>query len=108
MATSGGPVSFSGSFFNDGATQYLEATTLCNAGSCGQTSTERTHFGLVYSLPDKTSLLSASPARSIPVLLRAETLDAAMAPEQARAELTATMQSFLSAVDVAELTRPYR
>jgi len=108
LPTSGGPVSFSGSFFNDGATQYLEATTLCNGESCGQTTSARTHFGFVYSRPDTRTLLSASPTRSIPVLLRTETLDTAMASDAARAELTAHLQSFMSSADLAEFTRPYR
>ena len=35
LATSKVPVDFSGSFFNDGATQYLEVSTVCSGGSCG-------------------------------------------------------------------------
>jgi exosortase J len=108
FATSTGSTSFSGSFFNDGATQYLEATTLCNGDSCGQTSSERTHFGFVYSRPDTQALLMASPTRSIPVLLRTETLNTSMAPDAARAELTANLQSFVSSADLSVLTRPYR
>jgi exosortase J len=108
FATSTGTTSFSGSFYNDGATQYLEATTLCNGDSCGQTSSERTHFGFVYSRPDTRTLLMASPTRSIPVLLRTETLNTAMAPDAARAELTANLQSFVSSADLSALTRPYR
>src|ERR1700760_2148331 len=50
------PISFSGSFFNDGATQYLEATTICNGGSCGGYSNHRTHFGFVYSKPMASAL----------------------------------------------------
>jgi len=108
LPTSGGPVSFSGSFFNDGATQYMEATTLCNGGSCGQSTSARTHFGFVYSRPDTATLLSGNPARSIPVLLRTETLDTSMAADAARAELTENLRSFLGGADVAEFTRPYR
>ena len=70
--TADGATSFSGSFFNDGATQYLEATTVCTGESCGQYSTSQRHFGLVYSRPDTKTLLSASPTRPIPVLLRTE------------------------------------
>jgi exosortase J len=108
FATDSGTTNFSGSFFNDGATQYLEATTLCNGDSCGQISSERTHFGFVYSRPDTRALLMASPTRSIPVLLRTETLNTAMAPDAARAELTANLQSFVSSADLSALTRPYR
>ena len=69
-------ISFSGSFFNDGATQYLEATTICNGASCGEYSSDRTHFGLVYSKPTTQALFSRKdPQRPIPILLKAETID---------------------------------
>jgi exosortase J len=102
------PASFSASFFNDGATQYLEATTVCTGASCGQYSSARQHFGLVYSRPDTYTLLSQSPTRPIPVLLRAETTDTAMAPDLARAQLTANLSHFMSGADLAIFTQPYR
>jgi exosortase J len=108
MATGSGATDFSGSFFNSGAVQYLEATTLCNGDSCGQVTSARTHFGFVYSRPDTKTLLTASPTRSIPVLLRTETPNTSMAPDAARAELTANLRSFLSHADLAVFTRPYR
>jgi exosortase J len=108
MATGSGATDFSGSFFNSGAVQYLEATTLCNGDSCGQVTSARTHFGFVYSRPDTKTLLTASPTRSIPVLLRTETPNTSMAPDAARAELTANLRSFLSHADLALFTRPYR
>jgi exosortase J len=79
LNTAGEPTSFSASFFNDGATQYLEATTLCTGASCGQYSSSRQHFGFVYSRPDTRTLLTQSPTRPIPVLLKTETTDTAMA-----------------------------
>jgi len=108
MATGSGATDFSGSFFNSGAVQYLEATTLCNGDSCGQVTSARTHFGFVYSRPDTKTLLTASPTRSIPVLLRTETPNTSMAPDAARAELTANLRSFLRHADLALFTRPYR
>jgi exosortase J len=108
LATEAGETSFSGSFFNSGAVQYLEATTVCTGGSCGQYSTGRKHFGLVYSRPDTRTVLSQSPTRPIPVLLRSQTLNTAMAPEAARAELTENLRRFLAGADLAAFTRPYR
>jgi exosortase J len=102
------PTSFSASFFNDGATQYLEATTLCTGPTCGQYSSNRQHFGFVYSRPDTRTLLTQSPSRPIPVLLRTETTDTAMAPDLARAELTDNMRKFLSAANLSVFTQPYR
>ncbi len=102
------PVNFSGSFFNDGATQYLEATTICNGASCGEYSSDRTHFGFVYSKPTRQALFSQEPQRPIPILLRAETIDTTLPAEVARQQLMTTMRSFLSSVDVDGLTQPYR
>jgi exosortase J len=101
-------INFSGSFFNDGATQYLEATTICNGGSCGEYSSDRAHFGFVYSKPTTSALFSADPQRPIPILLKAETIDTTLPAEIARQQMIATLRSFLSSVDLDGLTQPYR
>jgi exosortase J len=104
----GATENFSGSFFNNGAEQYMEATTICNGDSCGQYSTDRRHFGLIYSRPDTASVLGADPSRPIPVLLRTSTSDTAMAADLARAELTANLRNFVAGADLAQFTLPYR
>ena len=81
---------------------------MCTGASCGQYSSGRRHFGLIYSRPDTHTLLTQSPTRPIPVLLRTETPDYAMAPETARAQLTARLRTFLGDADLAEFTKPYR
>jgi exosortase J len=101
-------VSFSGSFFNDGATQYLEATTICNGDSCGEYSTDRLHFGFVYSKPDSSALLSQNPQRPIPIMARAETIDTTLPLDVARLQMTSALRSFMASVDLAGLTQPYR
>ncbi len=106
--TAGDATGFSGSFFNDGTSQYMEATTVCSGGVCGQYSTDRRHFGFVYSRPDTHALLAADPGRPIPVLLRTATHDTAMAADLARAELTANLRNFLAGADLSDFTKPYR
>jgi exosortase J len=101
-------VNFSGSFFNDGAIQYLEATTICNGASCGEYSSDRAHFGLVYSRPTTQALFSQDPQRPIPILLRAETIDTTLPAQMARQQLTTAVRSFLTSVDLDGLTQPYR
>jgi exosortase J len=101
-------VSFSGSFFNDGATQYLEATTICNGGSCGEYSSDRVHFGLVYSKPTTQALFSQDPQRPIPILLKAETIDTTLPAEMARQQMIAAVRTFVASVDLDSLTQPYR
>ncbi len=102
------PVSFSAALYNDGATQYVEATTLCNGASCGEYSNPQAHFGFVYSRPHASTLLSQSPQRPIPILLKAETIDTTLPAAVARRQLTADLTSFLGSVSLDSLTRPYR
>jgi exosortase J len=102
------PVNFSASFFNDGATQYLEATTICSGSSCGEFSNDRTHFGFVYSKPDPQTLFTQDPQRPIPILLRAETIDTTLPADVARQQLATSISSFLASVDLGSLTQPYR
>jgi exosortase/archaeosortase family protein len=101
-------VNFSGSFFNDGATQYLEATTICNGGSCGEYSSDRTHFGFVYSKPTSQALFSQDPQRPIPILIKAETIDTTLPQAVARQQMISAVRSFLASVDLDGLTQPYR
>jgi exosortase J len=102
------PISFSASLYNNGASQYLEATTICNGNSCGEYSSDRAHFGFVYSKPTSQSVFSQDPQRPIPILLRAETIDTTLRVEAARQQLSSALQSFLSSVDLNSLTQPYR
>ena len=100
-------VNFNTAFFNDGATQYLEATTLCNGASCGEYSTPPAKFGFVWSKPHPETLLQ-DPGRPIPILLRAETIDLTVPAAAARQQLTASVASFMSGLKLNELTQPYR
>ena len=102
------PVSFSASLYNNGAVQYLEATTICSGSHCGEYSSDRKHFGLVYSKPDPHALFSQDPQRPITILLKAESLDARMLPDVAQTTLSAEMTTFLSVVDLDALLQPYR
>lgn len=108
LPTAGAPTDFSASFFNNGATQYLEATTICSGASCGQVSTSSRHFGLVYSRPDTRTLLTQSPLRPIPVMLRTETLDMSLPADATREQLTANLRDFLRGADFSAFTQPYR
>ncbi len=108
LPTAAAVTSLSASLFNSGATQYLEAASVCTGSTCNQSSTEHTHFGLIYSRPSTHDLLTQDPERPIPILLRAEIPDAALSPTQARIELTQSLTNFLSGADLADFTKPYR
>jgi exosortase J len=101
------PVSFSSGFYDDGVTQYVEATTMCSVGGCGEFATERTHFGFVYSRITPRSLFSQSSLPTTRILLRAETLDTATPNDAARQQLTQDLRAFLASVRLDDLTRPY-
>ena len=98
--------SFSAAFFNDGATQFLELSTICNGAHCGEYTANRTHLGFVYSRPP--SLLTERENHPIPILLRAETLDTAAPPDATRQHLATDLQRFLATLDLPALTQPYR
>lgn len=106
--TAGGETSFSASLYNNGTTQYVEAASVCSGSICNQVSTDRTHFGLIYSHPAARTLLTQDPQRPISILLRAELPDATLSPSQARTVLTQSLASFLSGADLAQFTKPYR
>jgi exosortase J len=100
------PVSFSSAVFNDGATLYMEASTMCNAVACGEFATERTHLGFVYSRPDPKSLLTLAARRPIPILLRVETTDMSLSNAAARQQLTQNLQAFVASVRLGDLAQP--
>jgi exosortase J len=107
LTTATETVSFSGSFYNNGATQSLEATTLCNGTACGEYSSP-THFGFVYSKPDAQAIFSQDPVRPIPILIRAETIETTILPDVARQQMTAAIRAFTASVNLNSLTQPYR
>ena len=107
VATAGVPIDFSSALYNDGVIQYLEASTMCRGGACGESATERKHFGFIWSHPDARSLLSGVPGRPIRVLLHAESIDAAMPADAARQKLTQDLRAFLALLELDQLTKPY-
>ncbi len=94
LPTPSAPVPFTAALFNDGATEYMEASTVCSQGGCGQWASERTHFGLVYSRMDPRTLWGTKLARPVPVLLRVETGDPTLPAPLARARLTEQLRAF--------------
>ena len=81
---------------------------MCTGTTCGQYSTARKHFGFIYSRPDTHTLLTQSPSRPIPVLLRTETLDEGLNADAARDGLLANLRAFLLSARLQEFTAPYR
>lgn len=101
------PVSFSSAFYSDGATQSLEASTQCTGNLCGEYTTDRTHLGFVYSRPNPKYFLSSDGQHTIPIMVRAETVDMGLSADAARQQLTQDLRTFLSSVNLGSLAQPY-
>jgi len=101
------PIRFNSDLYSDGVIRYMEDSTICSGGSCGEFATQRMHFGFLYTHPHASNLFGAGPSNPIPVLLRAETLDASMSEDTARRELSRELEDFLQAAKLDELTRSY-
>ncbi len=108
LPTSNGSIRFSGAFFNNGVTQSLEATTICNGSSCGEYTSDRPHLGFVYSRPTAQALFAQNRERPIPILLKVETLDTTIPAQVARDAMVQQLRTFLGGTDLDSLTLPYR
>ncbi len=104
----GDSVAFNSALFNDGAVQSLEASTLCNGSSCGESSSAALHLGFVYSRPHPEALLRQNAERPIPILLKVETIDTTLSKDAARTQLSGDLGEFLKNIDLDLLTKPYR
>ena len=103
--TGGAEVEFISGFYNDGVTQFVEASTMCSRGGCGEHMSGASHLGLVYSLPRFHLLRGAIDSGSTRVLLRTETTNMTLTADAAREELMDTLRGFLQNVKLDELTQ---
>ena len=102
-----GTVDLTAATYNDGTTQRLEASTVCDGGTCRQFSQTSQHVTLVYSNPHRGLPLQADTTRPVPVLLKVETLDTTAPAATEEPILAATLGEFLRAADLNQLTAPY-
>jgi exosortase J len=105
--SAGGEVELTAATYNDGVTQKLEASTVCDAGECRQYSQTSRHVTLVYARPHRNVPLLANETRAVPVLIKVESLDTLATAEQVRPQLEATLQAFLKSADLAGLASAY-
>jgi exosortase J len=106
-ASAGGEVDLTAATYNDGVTQKLEASTVCDAGRCRQYSQSSRHITLVYARPHRNVPLVTSQNRAVPVLLKVESLDTLAPADQVRPQLTSTLDAFLKNADLADLASAY-
>lgn len=102
-----GPVDLTAATYNDGLTQKLEASTVCDGGACRQYSQTSQHVTLVYAKPHRGLPLQADATRPVPVLLKIETSDTSSPVSSIEPKLAAGLQEFLKSADLVGLTVPY-
>jgi exosortase J len=93
--------------YNDGRSQKLEASTLCDAGECRQYSETSRHVTLIYAHPHRTMPLGADTTRPVPILLTVEGGDPTEPVSSEEPKLAAALQQFLAGANLVELTAPY-
>lgn len=102
-----GSIALTAASYNDGVTQRLEASTVCDNGACKQFSETGQHFTVVYARPHRGVPLEADRTRPVPVLLKVETDDVLIAPDKARTEMQAALESFLQQANLVAITAPF-
>jgi exosortase J len=105
--TAGGEIELTAAAYNDGVTQKLEASTVCDNGSCRQYSDTSQHLTLIYARPHRQLPLQADATRPIPVLLKVESLDTTSPVRQVEPQLAATLTEFLKNANLQSITAPY-
>jgi len=106
-ATAGGPVELTAAAYNDGATQRLEASTVCDNGACRQYSETTQHVTLIYARPHRGVPLQSDATRPIPVLFKVESLDTMSPVSIIEPQLAAALNEFLKGANLPALTSPF-
>ena len=106
-ASPGGEIDLTSAAYNNGVTQRLEASTVCDAGVCRQYSETSEHVTLVYARPHRDLPMSADRTRPVPVLLKVESLDALSPASVIEPQLASTLKAFLAQANLVGITPPY-
>lgn len=106
-ASPGGEIDLSAAAYNNGVTQRLEASTVCDAGACRQYSETSRHVTLLYARPHRELPMQADRTRPVPVLLKVESLDVVSPTTVVEPQLAAALSRFLAQTDLVRITAPY-
>ncbi|HZQ41812.1 MAG TPA: exosortase J [Acidobacteriaceae bacterium] len=105
--TPGGHIDLTAAAYNNGVTQRLEASTVCDAGACRQYSETTQHVTLVYARPHREIPMQADRTRPVPVLLKVESLDVLSPTSVVEPQLAAALKAFLAQANLVQITTPY-
>jgi exosortase J len=102
-----GELQLSAAAYNNGATQRLEASTVCDAGACRQYSEATQHVTLLYARPHRELPMQADRTRPVPVLLKVESLDVLSPASVVEPQLASALTAFLAQANLVRITAPY-
>ena len=103
----GGEIDLTAAAYNNGVTQRLEASTVCDAGVCRQYSESTQHVTLVYARPHRELPMGVDRTRPVPVLLKVESLDVLSPTSVIEPQLAAALKAFLSEANLVQIAAPY-
>ena len=102
-----GHIDLTAAAYNNGVTQRLEASSVCDAGACRQYSETTQHVTLVYARPHRTVPMEPDRSRPVPVLLTVESLDVVSPTSVVEPQLAADLKAFLAQANLVQITAPY-
>ena len=108
VPTAGGDVALVGATYNNGTTQSLEASTVCDGGQCGQWTHTAGNATLVYAHPHRSVPMQWAPNRPVPVLIKVENAQAYLPVSVIGPDMTAQLKLFLAEVNLAEIAGQFR
>ena len=106
--TAAGEVALVAATYNNGTTQTLEASTVCDNGACRQFTSGTGGVTLVYAHPHRTLPMQYAPNRPVPLLLKVESPDAVSPAAVVGPQLAGELKAFLQHVDLQAFAAAYR
>ncbi len=106
--TAGGEVALVAATYNNGTTQTLEASTVCDNGACRQFTASAGGVTFIYAHPHRTLPTQAARSRPVPLLLKVESPDAVSPASVIAPQLAEQLKSFLRGADLEALAARYR
>ena len=103
----GGEIDLTAAAYNNGVTQRLEASTVCDAGACRQYSETSQHVTLVYARPHRELPMGADRTRPVPILIKVESLDVLTPTSVIEPQLATVVKNFLAEANLVQITAPY-
>jgi exosortase J len=106
--TLAGEVALVGATYNNGSTQTLEASTVCDGGQCRQFTQAAGSAVVIFAHPHRALPMQTAGTRPVPMLLKVETNDAVTPVSTVEPQLAAQLKAFLRTVDLPALAARFQ